>query len=61
MAIGDRLEAVLDRVRPVDPYHYECTVCERVFPAERSTCTVCGGEVERVRRGATSTGVDPSP
>ncbi|SEP20344.1 hypothetical protein SAMN04487948_1218 [Halogranum amylolyticum] len=44
-----------------DPYHYECTVCERSFENERSTCTDCGGDVERVAGMFDSTAVDPHP
>lgn len=57
----ERLRSVVDRLRPVYPYHYECAACERVFPVERETCTVCGGDVERVRRGAPAATGEQSP
>ncbi|WP_277552248.1 hypothetical protein [Halobaculum limi] len=56
-----RLRKALTRLRPFDPYYYQCSDCKRVYPAERSTCSVCDGAVERVC-GATSVRViDSSP
>ncbi|WP_435064824.1 hypothetical protein [Halobaculum sp. EA56] len=61
MGLVSRIRDAVDRMRPSDPYHYECTVCERAFPAEQSTCPECGGDVERVTGSFDSTAVDPSP
>ena len=56
---------VLDRLKDLvgqwpDPYEYECTVCDRSFQAERSTCPDCGGAVTRAETSA-ATPADPQP
>lgn len=57
---------VLDTVKRLvglgsDPYHYECTVCDRTFASEQDTCPDCGGTVERVSGTFDASTVDPSP
>lgn len=42
-----KLKDMVGRWRSADPYYYECTVCERSFQVESSTCPDCGGDVER--------------
>jgi rRNA maturation endonuclease Nob1 len=44
-----------------DPYHYECTVCDRSFQRERATCPDCGGDVERVSGATDGVGGDVHP
>jgi rRNA maturation endonuclease Nob1 len=61
MRLVRRLTDVVNSLRSTDPYHYECTVCGRVFQAEESSCPECGSEVERVSGAFDSTAVDPSP
>jgi len=60
MKVANTIRRVLAGWREADPYHYECTVCDRSFQEERSTCPDCGGDVERAAGGFEST-VDPTP
>lgn len=61
VSIVSKLKAAIGRWRDADPYRYECTVCDRTFDSERSTCPDCGGDVERVGGTLESTGVDVHP
>lgn len=61
MGIVTKLRDLVGYWRSADPYHYECTVCERAFQSDRSTCPECGGEVERASGSFDSSTVDPSP
>lgn len=56
-----KLKDALVRWRETDPYHYACTVCERSFQSDRSTCPDCGGDVVRAAGTSESLGVDPNP
>jgi rRNA maturation endonuclease Nob1 len=59
MGVLADLRRLLTRLGRAEPYHYECTVCGRSFPAERPTCPNCGGDVERT--AGETTRVDPGP
>lgn len=60
MALLTELKERIARWRSADPYHYECTVCERTFQSDRSKCPDCGGAVERVT-GAGGVAAEPHP
>lgn len=60
MAFLTDLKERIDRWRTADPYHYECTVCERTFQSDRRKCPDCGGAVKRAT-GTQSTGAEPLP
>jgi rRNA maturation endonuclease Nob1 len=61
MGLVTRLRTAVRQWRSTDPYHYECTVCDRSFQSAHDTCPDCGGDVERVAGAFDSTAVDPHP
>jgi rRNA maturation endonuclease Nob1 len=61
MSIVSKLRDALQSWRTTDPYHYECTVCDRSFGTERTACPDCGGAVERVSGALESVGGDVQP
>jgi rRNA maturation endonuclease Nob1 len=61
MGLVTTLKERVNQWRWTEPYHYACTVCERAFQTERTTCPDCGGTVERVGGEFESATVDPSP
>jgi rRNA maturation endonuclease Nob1 len=61
MGLVSTLRDVVEQWRETDPYHYECTVCERSFQSDHTVCPDCGGDVERVAGAFDSAAVDPHP